>query len=100
MIAVGLQMLLPALRQEFIEIGARPQARMDVAIDNAQPRCGGGFLFKNGTVDDITHAILLMNQFSFSRGKVSSGLSAHMRDTMLCGRCGGTGSSPSNCQCG
>ena len=24
----------------------------------------------------------------------------HMLDTMLCGRCGGTGSSPSNCQCG
>ena len=81
------------------------QARMHVAIDDPQPALGGYFLFENGAVDDITHAILLRTTrcvyaASFSRGKVSSGLSAHMRETMLAGRCGGIGSSPSNCQCG
>ena len=80
----------------------RVQARMHVAIDDAQPAFGGGFLGEDGAVDDIAHAILLdqAHAASFSRGKVSSGLSAHMRETMLAGRCGGIGSSPSNCQCG
>jgi hypothetical protein len=32
---------------------------MDVAIDDAQPRCGGGLFFEYRAVDDITHAILL-----------------------------------------
>ena len=102
MVAVGLQMLLPALRQERIQVGARMQARMDVAIDDAKPALGARFLFEQRAVDDITHAILLQVIYaaSFSRGKVSSGLSAHMRETMLSGRCGGIASSPSNCQCG
>jgi hypothetical protein len=34
-------------------------ARMHVAIDDPQPVLGGDFLFENGAVDDITHAILL-----------------------------------------
>ena len=96
-------MLLPALWQELIEIGMRMEARMHVAIDDAQPAFGGGFLCEDGAVDDVTHAILLcieVQAASFSRGKVSSGLSAHMRETILAGRCGGIGSSPSNCQCG
>ena len=46
MVAVGLQMLLPAFRQELVEVGARTQARMDVAIDDAQPAVGGGFSFR------------------------------------------------------
>ena len=102
MAAIGAQMLLPALRHELLDIGMGVDARMHVAIDDAQPALGGLFLGENGAVDDITHAILLLVQLtaSFSRGKVSSGLSAHMRDAMLAGRCGGIGSSPSNCQCG
>src|ERR1700758_329564 len=102
MIAIGLQMLLPALWQEFVEVGARMQARMDIAIDDAQPRRGGCLFLQNWAVDDVTHAILLRNAqaASCSRGKVSSGLSTHMRDTMCFGRCGGMASSPSNCQCG
>ena len=96
-------MLLPAFRQELIEVAVRMDARMHVAIDDAQPALGGFFLGEDGAVDDVTHAILLDIQVqaaSFSRGKVSNGLSAHMRETMLAGRCGGIGSSPSNCQCG
>ena len=103
MAAIGAQMLLPAFWQELIEVAVRMDARMHVAIDDAQPAPGGFFLGEDGAVDDITHAILLVYSVqaaSFSRGKVSNGLSAHMRDTMLAGRCGGIGSSPSNCQCG
>ena len=37
MAAIGLQMLLPALRQELVEIGMRMDARMNIAIDDAQP---------------------------------------------------------------
>jgi hypothetical protein len=59
MIAVGLHMFLPALGQERIEIAARMQARMHVAIDDPQAGFGGRFLVKNRAVDDITHAILL-----------------------------------------
>ena len=47
---------------------------------------GGGFsCSSSGAVDDVAHAILLrivrVYAASVSRGKVSSGLSAHMRDT-------------------
>src|SRR5260370_29901537 len=75
---------------------------MHIAVDDSQAALGGGFLFKHRAVDDIAHAILLLKVYAarLSRGKVSSGLSAHMRDTILCGRCGGIASSPSNCQCG
>src|SRR5438445_12776463 len=59
MAAVGAQMLLPALWQELIEVGMRVDARMHVAIDDAQPALSGGFLGENGAVDDIIHAILL-----------------------------------------
>jgi hypothetical protein len=59
MAAVGPQMLPPALRQELVEIGMRMDARMHVAINDTQPVFGGDFFCKNGTVDDITHAILL-----------------------------------------
>ena len=37
----------------------RMNARMHVAIDDAQPAFGGGFLFQNWAVDDVAHAILL-----------------------------------------
>jgi hypothetical protein len=37
----------------------RMDARMHVAIDDAQAAFGGGFLGEDGAVDDITHAILL-----------------------------------------
>src|SRR5260221_5836841 len=101
MIAVGFQVLLPAFRQERIEVGARIEARMNIAVDDAQTAVGGGFLFEHGAVDDITHAILLkVYAASESRGKGSSGLSVHMRQTILFGRCGRISSSPSNCQCG
>src|SRR3981189_2163379 len=60
MAAVGLQMLLPALWQEGIEIAVRVNARMDIAVDDAQPRRGGLFLLEDGAVDDITHASLLV----------------------------------------
>src|SRR4051794_15343889 len=63
MIAVSLQVILPALREEWIEVGARMQARMDVAIDDAQPAVRGGFLFEDGAVNDVTHAILLRIRF-------------------------------------
>src|ERR1700744_6423898 len=52
-------MLLPAMAQKRIQIRARMQAWMDIAIDDAQPDLRGRFLFKDGTVDDVTHAILL-----------------------------------------
>src|SRR6266478_6536391 len=60
MIAVGLQVLLPALRQERVEVGARMQARMHVAVDDPQAALGGGSLVKHGAVDDVAHAILLL----------------------------------------
>src|SRR5437764_10760176 len=63
MVVVSLQVILPALREEWIEVGARMQARMDVAIDDAKPAAGGGFLFEDGAVDDVTHAILLRIRF-------------------------------------
>src|SRR5207248_2209143 len=44
MITVGLHVLLPALCEERIEIAARVQARMDIAIDDPKPALGGGFL--------------------------------------------------------
>src|SRR5262249_21375940 len=58
MAAISFQMLLPALWQEFVEIGMRMDARMDVAIDDAQPRRSGFFLLQGWTVDDVTHASL------------------------------------------
>ena len=58
-IAVGLQMFLPAFCQERIEVGARMQAGMHVAVDDPQAGFGGGFLFKHRAVDDVAHAILL-----------------------------------------
>src|SRR5262245_10189042 len=59
MAAIGLQVLLPAFGQELVEVRMRMDARMDIAIDDAQPRRGGRFLFEDWTVDDITHANLL-----------------------------------------
>ena len=101
---IAVQEAIDRRGQELIEVAVRMDARMHVAIDDAQPAPGGFFLGEDGAVDDVTHAILLRYSksyaASFSRGKVSNGLSAHMRDTMLAGRCGGIGSSPSNCQCG
>ena len=52
-------MLLPAFWHELLDIGMRMDARMHVAIDDAQPAFGGFFLGEDGAVDDITHAILL-----------------------------------------
>jgi hypothetical protein len=52
-------MLLPAFWQELIEVAVRMDARMHVAIDDAQPAPGGFFFGEDGAVDDITHAILL-----------------------------------------
>src|SRR5258708_38707162 len=78
------------------------QTRMHIAVDDPQAALGGGFRFKHWAVDDVAHAILLLKAYAarLSRGKVSSGLSAHMRDTILAGRCGGIPSTPSNCPCG
>jgi hypothetical protein len=45
--------------EHLVEVGMRMDARMHVAINDAQPVFGGDFFRKNGTVDDITHAILL-----------------------------------------
>ena len=59
MAAVGVQMLLPALWQELIEVGMRMDARMHVAIDDAQAAFRGDFLVQNRAVDDVAHAILL-----------------------------------------
>src|SRR5207248_350498 len=70
MAAIGAQMLLPALRQERIEVAVRMDARMHVAIDDAQPALSGGFLGENGAVDDVTHAILL--RYSNSMRRVSA----------------------------
>src|SRR3954447_10038113 len=52
-------MLLPSPGQEWIEIAAGMQARMHIAVDDAQPALRRSFLFKHGAVDDVTHAILL-----------------------------------------
>src|SRR5262245_12482766 len=88
MAAVGLQMLLPALGQELVEVGMGMDARMDVAIDDAKPRCGGFFLLQDWTVDDIAHANLLRNPVSaaemfqadcrrtFARREISAGSAA------------------------
>src|SRR5260370_6705036 len=94
--AGGLQVLLPALGKERIEVGTRVQARMHIAVDDSQAALGGSFLFKHRAVDDVAHAILLLKVYAarLSRGKVSSGLSAHMRDTILAGRCGGIRRAP------
>src|SRR6185369_6789110 len=59
MATIGAKMLLPAFRQELIQVAVRMDARMHVAIDDAQPVLGGDFLGEDGAVDDITHAILL-----------------------------------------
>ncbi len=53
-------MVLPALGQELIEVAVRMNARMHVAVDDAQPACASYFLFKNRAVDDVAHAILLL----------------------------------------
>ena len=44
MAAVFLEMLLPAFWHELLDIGIRVDARMHVAIDDAQAAFGGGFL--------------------------------------------------------
>src|SRR5260370_11934235 len=59
MLAVGLQMRLPALCEERIWVGARMQAWMNIAVDDAQAAFRGGFLCEQGAVDDVTHAVLL-----------------------------------------
>ncbi|MGY4340726.1 hypothetical protein ACVWW3_005632 [Bradyrhizobium sp. LM2.9] len=58
MAAIFLQMLLPALGQELVEIVERMQARMHVAIDDAQPGRHRLLVFAQRTVDDFTHANL------------------------------------------
>src|ERR1043166_9697281 len=58
MVAVYFQMFLPAFCEERVEVGARMQARMDVAIDDAEPALGGRFPFEQRSVDDV-HASLL-----------------------------------------
>src|SRR3954451_5933735 len=100
MAAIFLQMLLPAFGQKLVEIVERMQDRMDVAIDDAQPRSGGLLVFPQRAVDDLTHANLQSQLASDSRGNVSSGLSTHIFEMMLFGRFGGIGPSPSNCQWG
>src|SRR3954468_14142957 len=97
MAAIFLQMLLPPLWQELVEIVGRMQAWMHIAIDDAQPRSGGLLIFPQRAVDDLTHANLQCQLASDSRGNVSSGLSTHIFEMMLFGRFGGIGSSPSNC---
>src|SRR5258705_11092577 len=52
-------MLLPAVRHELVEVRTRMQAGMHVAVDYAQAALRSHFLFKDGAVDDIAHAILL-----------------------------------------
>ncbi len=47
-------------RHELVQVGMRVNARMDIAIDDAQPALGGDFLLKNRAVDDVAHAILLL----------------------------------------
>jgi hypothetical protein len=44
-----------------MEIGARMQARMDIAVDDPQAGFRNGFLVGHGAVDDITHAILQLD---------------------------------------
>ena len=63
MAAIGAKMLLPAFWHELFNIGMRMNARMHVAIDDAQAASRGGFLGEDGAVDDITHAILLDRVF-------------------------------------
>src|SRR5829696_261944 len=63
-------MLLPALWQELIEVAMRVDARVHVAIDDAQPALGGFLLGEDGAVDDVTHAILL--RYSNSMRRVSA----------------------------
>src|SRR5215470_5608996 len=66
MAAIGLQVLLPAFWQELVEIGMRMDARMHIAIDDAQPALGRLFLLQNWTVDDVTHANLLKRRASIA----------------------------------
>jgi hypothetical protein len=68
MIAVGLEMFLPAPREERIEVGTRMQARMDIAIDDPQAAVGGNFLVQRGAVDDVAHAILLCGKAQPRKG--------------------------------
>src|SRR5260370_39814469 len=79
MIAVGFQMLLPALCQERIEVGARMQAWMNIAVDDAQAAFRGGFRFEQGAVDDVTHAVLLGRLMR--RGSAAERLQADCRHT-------------------
>src|SRR6266478_5396832 len=60
MIAVALQVLLPAFGQERVEVASRMQAGMNIAVDDPQAALGGGSLVKHGAVDDVAHAILLL----------------------------------------
>src|SRR5262245_25569627 len=66
MAAIGLQVFLPAFWQELVEIGMRMDARVHIAIDDAQPALGRLFLLQNWTVDDVTHANLLKRQASIA----------------------------------
>src|SRR5260370_30878198 len=59
MIDAGVKMLLPGFCQERIEVGARMRAWMNITGDDAQAAVRGGFLFEQGAVDDVTHAVLL-----------------------------------------
>src|SRR5258708_24520055 len=81
MIAVGFQMLLPALCQERIEVGARMRAWMNITVDDAQAAFRGGFLFEQGAVDDVTHAILL-GRF-MRRGSAAERFQADCRHTCV-----------------
>ena len=96
-----LQVLLPAFWQERVQVVARMQRWMDVAIDDLQP--GPRVLLRRraviGAIENVGHFALLQ-AFVCRRGNVSSGFSAHMRLAMDAGICAGIGSSPSNCQCG
>src|ERR1700753_650145 len=64
MAAIDLHVLLPALLHERIEVALLVDARMHVAIDDAQPCFRGGLFFEDGAVDDVTHAILLFSSIS------------------------------------
>src|SRR5258708_33884042 len=56
---VGFEMGVAAVWEERIEVGARMQAWMTIAVDDAQAAFRGDFLFEQGAVDDVTHAVLL-----------------------------------------
>src|SRR5258708_37616649 len=56
---VGFEMGVAAVWEERIEVGARMRAWMNITVDDAQAAFRGGFLFEQGAVDDVTHAVLL-----------------------------------------